>query len=349
MLAELFIKCKHFLFRYFYLISLTKQGAMKSIYIKSALYAEYHKTIFFVSGRPLDNTLKNLQEHTKEVTDYLARNGVSGYTMHVTDASALTTWELARRSNPTLDTQAATALQPSATLAAIVDADYTRQGEPIVEILATDIPPHPTTEELHNHIYGLLSAIIRIEKEYNRYAAESTGSLRYRLPDRENDEHEFIATDLLFCDALALQQERQPGALLIDTNFEIRLPQYPQITIELAPLPKALYILLLLHPEGFALKEIIEYATELRNIYRTVSGRQNTSVLNKMLDSITDPTGNPLHKNLSIIRRAFLSKLRSDIAERYIPTHGRNTLHRIPLESNSVQLPTAILQEYRRV
>ena len=348
MLAALFIKCKHFLFRYFYLISLTKQGVMKSIHIKSAMYAEYQKTIFFVTGCSSDGTLKKLQEHNKDITDYLTRNGVPGYSLHTTDASAQNTEELTLRCNPTPDTQVVTTSPAAATLAAIVDVDYTQEKEPIVEILVTDIPLQPTPEELHNCIYGLLSAIIRSEKEYSLYTAGNSGNLHYRLPEQDSDEHEFIATDLLFCDALAQQQERQPSTLLIDSNFEIHLPLYPQITIELAPLPKALYILLLLHPEGFALKEIIEYASELRNIYRTVSGRQNISVLNKMLDSITDPTSNPLHKNLSIIRRAFLSKLRSDIAERYIPTHGRNTLHRIPLESKMIQLPTAILQEYRR-
>ena len=322
---------------------------MRCIYIKSAIYAEYQKTIFCATSCPTDGTLEKLRTSSNIITDYLARNGAPGYTIYTADASAQTPQQLTLRSNPALCTPTATAPQPSATLAAIVDVDYTQQEKPIVEILATDIPLQPTPKELHNCIYGLLSAIIRIEKEYNRYTAESCGNPHYRLPEQESDEHEFLATDLLFCDTLAQQQERQPSTLLIDSNFEIHLPLYPQITIELAPLPKALYILLLLHPEGFALKEIIEYASELRNIYRTVSGRQNTSVLNKMLDSITDPTSNPLHKNLSIIRRAFLSKLRSDIAERYIPTHGRNKLHRIPLESKMIQLPTAILQECSRV
>ena len=321
---------------------------MRCIYIKSAIYAEYQKTIFFATSCPTDGTLEKLRDNSNRITDHLARNGVPGYTLYTADASVQTPRQLILRSSPAQCAHTADTPQPSATLAAIIDADYTQDGQPIVEILVTDVPLHPSPEELHSCIYGLLCAIIRIEKEYSRYTTDNKGSLCYRLPERDNNEYEFIAADLLLSNTLAQQQETRPSTLLIDNNFEIRLPQYPQITIELAPLPKALYILLLLHPEGFALKEIVEYATELRSIYCTVSGRQNTSVLNKMLNSITDPTGNPLHKNLSIIRRAFLSKLRSDIAECYIPTQGRNTLHRIPLESKLIQLPTAILQECRR-
>lgn len=317
---------------------------MRCIYIKSAIYAEYQKTIFFATACPTDGTLEKLQANSNSITDYLARNGAPGYAIYTADTSAQTPQQLTLRSNPTLCTPTATVPQPSATLAAIIDADYTQGGQPIVEILVTDIPPHPTPEELHSRIYGLLCAIIRIEKEYSRHTTEHSAGLHHRLPVREEGEHEFIAADLLLSDTLAQQQSSRPSTLLIDSDFEIRLPQYPQITIELAPLPKALYILLLMHPEGFALKEIVEYATELRSIYCTVSGRQNTSVLNKMLNSITDPTSNPLHKNLSIIRRAFLSKLRSDIAECYIPTQGRNTLHRIPLERSMIELPAALSQ-----
>lgn len=315
---------------------------MRCIYIKSALYAEYQKTIFFATGCPTDGTLEKLRTSSNIITDYLARNGAPGYTIYTADTSAQTPQQLTLRSNPTLCTPTATVPQPSATLAAIIDADYTQGGQPIVEILVTDIPLYPTPEELHSCIYGLLCAIIRIEKEYILHSTSPDVSLHHRLPERAENEHEFIAADLLLSDTLAQQQASRPSTLLIDSDFEIRLPQYPQITIELAPLPKALYILLLMHPEGFALKEIVEYATELRDIYCTVSGRQNTSVLNKMLGSITDPTSNPLHKNLSIIRRAFLSKLRSDIAECYIPTQGRNTLHRIPLESSMIELPAAL-------
>ena len=345
MLVMLFIKRKHFLFRYFYLFSPTKQrtAAMRCIYVESSIYAEYQKTIFFVTNCNTDGTLEYIQQHCNEFTNYLARNAATGYTLHITDATdRYTARGFAVRNNPLLEIQDISDAHPSQhtqTLAAIVDVDYTPQGTPIAEILITEIPQCPTPEELHSSIYGLLNAIIRIEKEYNRYTTSSS-NLHYSLPLAQGDKQEFIATDLLFCQDFK-QHPKSP--LLIDSNFDIHLPQYPQITIELAPLPKALYILLLLHPEGFILKEITQYASELRNIYRTISGRQNMSVLNKMLESITDPTSNPLHKNLSIIRRAFLCKLRSDIAECYIPTQGRNTLHRIPLESKMIELPTALL------
>ena len=129
---------------------------MRCIYIKSAIYAEYQKTIFFATSCPTDGTLEKLRTSSNIITDYLARNGAPGYTIYTADTSAQTPQQLTLRSNPTLCTPTATAPQPSATLAAIIDADYTQDGQPIVEILVTDIPPHPTTEELLKQIRDLI-------------------------------------------------------------------------------------------------------------------------------------------------------------------------------------------------
>lgn len=353
MIDTLFIKHKHFLFRYFYLFSLTASNVicelitMQCIYVQSAIYAEYLKKIFYVTNCGSDNCIAHIEQQREQIVDYLARNGVCGYTLHTLNIAATYTPELlAQRNNPLFDAEAQTIRAEAATLAAIVDVDYTQEGKPVAEVLLSEIPSTSTEEQLISAIYGLLNNIIRIEKEYNRHTTEGVRALHFRVQDIECDEQEFIAADFLSRDNLNRQTDAAPSPLLIDDNFNIRLLQYPQVTIELAPLPKALYILLLLHPEGFVLKEIMDYAPELRCIYRTISGRQNISVLNKMLDSITNPTANPLHKNLSIIRRAFLSKLRCDIAECYIPTHGRNSIHRIPLERSLIELPPFCIAKF---
>lgn len=103
-----------------------------------------------------------------------------------------------------------------------------------------------------------------------------------------------------------------------------------------------MYILFLQHPEGIVLKDIQDYESELKNIYSAVSGRKNPTVVNRMFKALTDPCSNPLHKNLSIIRKCFLSKLRFDIASNYIPTHGRTKAHNIPIDSRLIELPEII-------
>lgn len=203
-------------------------------------------------------------------------------------------------------------------------------------------------ENAKREILAFLDTVAEKEGEKRRRISiwqDAPGITRFKMPEENTyekvDNSEYLIADLL-ADEITHFKELQLSPLHIDDDYSITLPLYPQIKIELAPLPKALYILLLLHPEGFILKNITDYSNELRSIYCIVSGRRNPSVINKMLGSLTDPTTNPLHKNLSIIRHAFLSKLRFDIAQQYIPTQGRHSLHRIPLEREKIVLPHMI-------
>lgn len=171
----------------------------------------------------------------------------------------------------------------------------------------------------------------------------------YKLPETEGieedallgeDNIECICNELLtenICGEESVTEEISP--IRFDSEFNISLPLYPQIVITLEPLPKSLYILFLQHPEGIILKEIQDYEQELKNIYSVVSGRKNPTVIERMFRTLVDPTEAPLHKNLSIIRRSFTSKLSYEIAKNYIPSHSRAKAHNIPLDAELVELP----------
>lgn len=199
-------------------------------------------------------------------------------------------------------------------------------------------------------IFAFIDEIIRCEQKEKKQRKtflphDPDSGVRFRLPNEEKNEkeakwdnNEFIATDLLAEEISAVQNE-VISPIIFDNGYNIVLPLYPQIKIKLEPLPKALYILMLRHPEGILLKNIGDYTDEIRNIYCKISGRQNPSVISRLLNAITDPTDNPLHKNISLIRKGFLSKLNFEVAQNYIPAHRRSLVQHIPIDKKLVTLP----------
>ena len=314
---------------------------MRCIYRESDIYVGATKTICYLpSGNNIlaDSYISN---NCKKFAEYLHKNGIGSYSINILPTPPMSNEELSLRSNPHLS-QDEKRILSKGSFSAIIDTELSDDDIPIAEILFEEIPDGESQEQLHNRIYTVLNSIIGIEKQYGNYTLQS-GSTHYRLPETTTspEEKNFIAADLI-AESIGTSEEIVLSDIHIDNNFEITLPLYPHIKIELAPLPKALYILLLRHPKGFPLKEINDYGNELIKIYCRISGRQNPSVIKRLFDSMTNPTLNTLHQNLSIIRHEFLQKLRSDIAQRYIPTQGRYQLHRIPLDSSKITLPAEL-------
>ena len=127
--------------------------------------------------------------------------------------------------------------------------------------------------------------------------------------------------------------------LYIDEFFDIYLPMNGYMKISMEPLPKALYLLFLRHPEGILLKHISDYREELEYIYRKVSGRKNPTVIRRLMDEITNPLNNMLHKNLSIIRSSFLKKLSDEAAQSFIPIRNRGHEQYVLLDASRINLP----------
>ena len=197
---------------------------------------------------------------------------------------------------------------------------------------------------------GFTNLIVEIGKDKEREDFFNPGLNRYKFAEEDElyiatceENNEWLCNDLL-ADTICSDNDSTISPIHFDSEYNISLPLYPQITIKLDPLPKSLYILFLTHPEGILLKEIQDYETELKSIYKAVSGRKNPTVINRMFRSIVDPTDKPLHTNISIIRRSFMSKLSYNIARNYIPPHGRNMVHNIPLDNSLVEIPEEILE-----
>lgn len=168
---------------------------------------------------------------------------------------------------------------------------------------------------------------------------------RYKLPNIEAADGKeqwnctWSVSDNLLADSIYEGYGTPISPLHFDSKFNISLPLYPQIRIELEPLPKAIYILFLRHPEGIVLKDIHMYEEELRSIYRAVSGRKNPSVTERIFKRVTNPTENQLHRSLTVIRKCFTSRLDYETAWNYIPAHNRAKAHSIPLDTTLIELP----------
>ena len=323
---------------------------MRLINIASETYANCSRSILLINCNS-NNIFA--QHNIEEYANYLFKNKIYGFRFKAKSSTLNDSLlkALILRNNPQIDKYDDFNVVNHNLVAILICITHnTEQGDietPISKVIVQEIPAEADSYKQKELIKSFLDCVIAIEKEYLKSGIEVLHNIRFRIKEEPPakteiaESEEFIATDIL-SDTISPNTEIALSKLCIDDCFEIHLPLYPQIKIELAPLPKSLYILLLLHPEGFTLKKIHDYSNELIRIYCIISGRQNPTVIKKMFDSITDPTTNPLHKNLSIIRRAFLSKLRTDIAEQYIPTQGRYQPHRIPLDCKKIELPKTI-------
>ena len=95
---------------------------------------------------------------------------------------------------------------------------------------------------------------------------------------------------------------------------------YGMQEVKLSPLPKALYLLFLKHPEGILFKELPSYRSELMNIYKNITLRESPDKAMESIMRMTDPYDNSVNEKCSLIRIAFLRVVSEEIAENYYIT-----------------------------
>ena len=127
--------------------------------------------------------------------------------------------------------------------------------------------------------------------------------------------------------------EEQPtlSRLIIDKNHRIFLPDYNNMEITMPPLPKAVFLLFLKHPEGIAFKQLREYRKELLNIYKQISNRVIKSSIEESIRDITDPTKNSINEKCARIRKAFVKQFDIIYAHHYFITGKRGEPKKIIL------------------
>jgi hypothetical protein len=131
--------------------------------------------------------------------------------------------------------------------------------------------------------------------------------------------------------------DQKLSSLVITKDYRIILPDYNNMEIELSPLPKALFILFLKHPDGIRFKELSVYKEELEHIYLTISNREDIGDMAKSIADMTDPTKNSINEKCSRIREAFVTKFDESLASKYFVTGKRGEPKVIALDRNLVK------------
>lgn len=134
--------------------------------------------------------------------------------------------------------------------------------------------------------------------------------------------------------------EEQPtlSRLVVDKDFRIFLPDYNNMEITMSPLPKAVYLLFLKHPEGIAFKQLHDYYDELLGIYKQISNRVIELNIKSSIRDITDPTKNSINEKCTRIREAFLKQFDYVYARHYFITGKQGEPKRITLPRELVDL-----------
>ena len=121
-------------------------------------------------------------------------------------------------------------------------------------------------------------------------------------------------------------------------DFQIVLPDYGNLVVEMTLLPKALYYFFLKHPEGVKLKYMADYKDELFDIYSRLSNKSDLDVIREHIERLTNPTDNSMHVNFSRIKNAFVKLFDDELAKNYYITGHRGSPKKIVLNRNMVEI-----------
>lgn len=124
----------------------------------------------------------------------------------------------------------------------------------------------------------------------------------------------------------------------IDRNYRFFLTDYNNREIVMEPLPKAVYLLFLCHPEGIRFKYLADYRSELQRIYNAVTGgKRLSSAIEDSINRVTDPCDNSINEKCSRARSAFIKEISQDIVDKYYSIKGYSgNPKRIDIDRNLV-------------
>ena len=134
-----------------------------------------------------------------------------------------------------------------------------------------------------------------------------------------------------------VNQSVKVSRLRITKQYKIILPDYDDMEIKMGPLPKAVFLFFLLHPEGVAFSQLFYFRNELRKIYSRVSKSDDPATIRESIDRLTDPFDNSICEKCATIKKAFMLKISDTFAQNYYIKGIQGERKSISLDRNMVE------------
>ena len=125
--------------------------------------------------------------------------------------------------------------------------------------------------------------------------------------------------------------------ICIDDNYNITLPEYNNMSIEMAPMTKAVFLLFLRHEEGIVFKDLPDYKDELMVLYWDMVESDDEDAVRSKVERVTNPFNNAINEHCSRIKAAFALKFDDSLASSYYINGRRGEPKRISLPRSLVE------------
>ena len=126
--------------------------------------------------------------------------------------------------------------------------------------------------------------------------------------------------------------------LVVEKHGRILLPDFNNLEIKLTPLQKTVYLFFLKHPQGVMFHDLVDHRNELLDIYGRTTNSSSNREITKRIEDLTDIRSNSINEKCSRIKEAFVKEMHDSIANNYYINGGRNTVKKIPLPSDLIQI-----------
>lgn len=133
------------------------------------------------------------------------------------------------------------------------------------------------------------------------------------------------------------RKDNSLSRIRIDDNYNITLPDYNNMTIEMAPMTKAVFLLFLRHEEGIAFKDLPDYGGELLALYWDMVDSDDEVAMKAKVERVTNPFNNAINEHCSRIKAAFALKFDDSLASSYYINGHRGEPKRISLPRKLVE------------
>lgn len=126
---------------------------------------------------------------------------------------------------------------------------------------------------------------------------------------------ESLRIKMLF--AQNMRQHIEPSPLVVTSENNLVITAYGNLEIRMTPLEKTLYLLYIRYPEGIHLTSLVEYKSELQDIYANISSLGSLEEMRQSIDDMCNALHNSASEKMAKIKGHFEKALGKELAKHY--------------------------------